>query len=89
MAPLVSMLVGGSVGLATGMYSIALQGRLVLKPRISYAVYVAAGGYLGYKYNQFREYEDELIERRRLDLIKRRDERLERRRKELEASASS
>ncbi|KAJ1952083.1 hypothetical protein EC988_003749 [Linderina pennispora] len=76
MAPILSMFVGATVGLGTGMYAMGLQGRAVLKPRISYAVYVSAGALIGYKYYSFKQYEKQLIEKRRTHLLEKRAQRL-------------
>ncbi|KAJ2705992.1 hypothetical protein FB645_001969 [Coemansia sp. IMI 203386] len=76
MAPFLSTFVGGAVGLATGMYSIGLQGRTVLKPHITYAVFTAAGSFLGFKYYQFKQHEGQLIEKRREVLLEKRALRL-------------
>ncbi|KAI8324377.1 hypothetical protein GQ54DRAFT_256593 [Martensiomyces pterosporus] len=75
MAPFFSTIVGGTVGLFTGMYAMALQGRTVMKPRVSYAVFSAAGGLLGFKYYQFKQYEGQLIEKRRQVLLEKRAQR--------------
>lgn len=76
MAPFLSVFVGGTVGVLTGMYSIALQGRTVLKPHISYGIYLAAGGFLGFKYYEFRQFESQLVERRHKLLVEKREQRL-------------
>ncbi|KAJ1959113.1 hypothetical protein GGI12_004510 [Dipsacomyces acuminosporus] len=73
--PFLSTFVGSAVGLGTGMYAMALQGRTVLKPRVSYAVFTAAGGLLGFKYYQLKQYEGQLIERRREILLEKRAQR--------------
>ncbi|KAJ2043691.1 hypothetical protein GGI08_007332 [Coemansia sp. S2] len=75
MAPFISTIVGGTVGLFTGMYAIALRGRTVLKPQASYLVFTAAGGYIGFKYYQFKQYEGQLIEKRREVLLEKRAQR--------------
>ncbi|KAJ2006126.1 hypothetical protein GGI04_001815 [Coemansia thaxteri] len=72
MAPFVSTIVGGTVGLLTGMYAIALRGRTVLKPQASYLVFTAGGAYIGFEYYRFKQYEKQLIERRRVVLLERR-----------------
>ncbi|KAJ1840566.1 hypothetical protein LPJ73_006370 [Coemansia sp. RSA 2703] len=72
MAPFISTFVGGTVGLITGMYSMGLQGRTVMKPHISYAIFTAAGSYLGFKYYEFKQYEGQLIEKRREMLLEKR-----------------
>ncbi|KAJ2877844.1 hypothetical protein FB639_003598 [Coemansia asiatica] len=65
MAPFLSTFVGGAVGLVTGMYSIGLQGRTLLKR-----------SYLGFKYYQFKQHEGQLIEKRREVLLEKRAQRL-------------
>ncbi|KAJ1661197.1 hypothetical protein GGI00_007067 [Coemansia sp. RSA 2681] len=73
MAPFVSTIVGGTVGLFTGMYAIALRGRTVLKR--NYLVFTSAGAYIGFKYYQFKQYEGQLIEKRREVLLEKRAQR--------------
>ncbi|KAJ2505554.1 hypothetical protein GGF44_003617 [Coemansia sp. RSA 1694] len=68
MAPFVSTIVGGTVGLFTGMYAIAL-------PQASYLVFTSAGAYIGFKYYQFKQYEGQLIEKRREVLLEKRAQR--------------
>ncbi|KAJ2911175.1 hypothetical protein GGI21_000089 [Coemansia aciculifera] len=77
MAPFISTIVGGTVGLFTGMYAIALRGRTVLKPQASYLVFTSAGAYIGFKYYQFKQYEGQVIEKRRQFLLEKRAQRLE------------
>ncbi|KAJ2493578.1 hypothetical protein IWW37_000444 [Coemansia sp. RSA 2050] len=77
MAPFLSTFVGGTVGLLTGMYAIALRGRTVLKPQASYLVFTGVGGYIGFKYYQFKQFEGRLIENRRIVLLEKRAKRQE------------
>ncbi|KAI7820485.1 hypothetical protein BX661DRAFT_174859 [Kickxella alabastrina] len=75
MAPIFTTLVGGTVGLITGMYSMGLRGRTVVKPHLSYAIFTAAGCYIGFKYYEFKQYEGQLIEKRREYLLEKRAQR--------------
>ncbi|KAJ2384299.1 hypothetical protein GGI05_005053 [Coemansia sp. RSA 2603] len=43
-----------------------------MKPHISYAIFTAAGSYLGFKYYEFKQYEGQLIEKRREMLLEKR-----------------
>ncbi|KAJ2721281.1 hypothetical protein GGI07_004061 [Coemansia sp. Benny D115] len=76
MAPFLSIFVGSTVGLCTGMYAMALQGRTVMRPNISYAIYTAAGAYIGFKAYEYKQFERQLIERRREVLLEKRAQRL-------------
>ncbi|KAJ2158973.1 hypothetical protein GGF46_003378 [Coemansia sp. RSA 552] len=69
------MFVGSSVGLFTGVLSMALQGRLVMKPRLSYGVYMVLGAGLGWQVDQMKQHQKQTMEKRRLQLIAQRDER--------------
>ncbi|KAJ2770148.1 hypothetical protein IWQ57_002793 [Coemansia nantahalensis] len=70
------MAVGVGVGVVTGMYSMGLQGRAVLKPRLSYFVFSSLGAFLGYKVFHLRQRQAQVIEIRREILLERRAKRL-------------
>ncbi|KAI9467911.1 hypothetical protein BX667DRAFT_213664 [Coemansia mojavensis] len=73
---ILSMLIGSGVGLTTGMYAAALQGRQVMKPRISYGVYMAIGSYIGYLEWQAGQLFRETVYSRREELLEKRAQRL-------------
>ncbi|KAJ2733773.1 hypothetical protein H4R23_002542, partial [Coemansia sp. Cherry 401B] len=73
---ILSMLIGSGVGLATGMYAMALQGRMVLRPRVSYAVYMAIGSFIGYKEWEAGQAFKQVVYSRREELLEKRAQRL-------------
>ncbi|KAJ1756414.1 hypothetical protein LPJ77_004807 [Coemansia sp. RSA 2523] len=73
---ILSMLIGSGVGLTTGMYAIALQGLQVTKPRISYAVYMSIGAFIGYKEWEAGQLFKQAVYGRREELLEKRAQRL-------------
>ncbi|PIA17138.1 hypothetical protein COEREDRAFT_92193 [Coemansia reversa NRRL 1564] len=87
--PFLSIFVGSTVGLGTAMYAMGLQSRPVLKPHVSYAIYIVAGGFIGYKVFEKRQHQRQIASRRREVLIERRDKRLEEARARMHAETAS